>query len=317
MYRTTTANISTYLRAKGSAADRDALLLQSQLEPWSTTALRRRLVSDFGAAASEADPALVERPELMKRLVARYALEASAEASAEGSAGASADPLANDSLRTVEEGTETEAGATAVGVSAVSAEVSARIGAAAMAGAAMGAAVGAGGRVVVKVSGAPVGEAVLAALRVQLRLWVGGAYSSGVNRERPTILAESYMILRSPAEFLRKPGSMQAQKAATKLKKYQCLWDLARQAMLEVDPDFADRYTALAVTNGFQGSPHIDKQNIGPFYGLALGSFTEGQGGIMVECSARVVAHVNTRNRLGKVDGRYPHWLITAILYAH
>ena len=44
-----------------------------------------------------------------------------------------------------------------------------------------------------------------------------------------------------------------------------------------------------------------------PFYGLALGSFTEGQGGIMVECSARVVAHVNTRNRLGKVDGRYPH----------
>jgi hypothetical protein len=154
------------------------------------------------------------------------------------------------------------------------------------------------------------------------------------------------MILRSPAEFLRKPGSMQAQKAAAKLKKHKRLWDLAQQAMFEVgwgegekerrrggvraairsshhgmfltsspllvaqvDPDFAAKYTAIAVTNGFQGSPHIDKQNIGPFYGLALGSFPEGQGGIMVECSARVVAQVNTRNRLGKVDGRYPHWV--------
>ena len=29
----------------------------------------------------------------------------------------------------------------------------------------------------------------------------------------------------------------------------------------------------------------------------------------MVECSARVVAHVNTKNRLGRVDGRYPHWV--------
>lgn len=59
--------------------------------------------------------------------------------------------------------------------------------------------------------------------------------------------------------------------------------------MLSVDPEFARKYTALAVTHGFQGSPHIDKQNIGPFYGLALGDFEEGTGGIMVECSARVV----------------------------
>ena len=52
-----------------------------------------------------------------------------------------------------------------------------------------------------------------------------------------------------------------------------------------------------------------DKQNVGPFYGLALGSFAEGEGGLCVECSARVVANINTRNRLGKVDGRYPHWV--------
>ena len=29
----------------------------------------------------------------------------------------------------------------------------------------------------------------------------------------------------------------------------------------------------------------------------------------MWEWSARVIAHVNTKNRLGKVDGRYPHWV--------
>jgi len=61
---------------------------------------------------------------------------------------------------------------------------------------------------------------------------------------------------------------------------------------------------ALAVTHNFIGSPHIDKQNKGPFYGLSMGNFRDGQGGIRVECSARVVGEMNTKNRLGKVDGR-------------
>jgi hypothetical protein len=67
----------------------------------------------------------------------------------------------------------------------------------------------------------------------------------------------------------------------------------AEKAMISVDPKFARTYAALAVTQGFQGSPHIDKQNIGPFYGLALGDFDEGTGGIRVECSARVVGMKN------------------------
>lgn len=28
-----------------------------------------------------------------------------------------------------------------------------------------------------------------------------------------------------------------------------------------------------------------------------------------VECSARVVAVVDTKNRLGRIDGRHPHWV--------
>ena len=31
--------------------------------------------------------------------------------------------------------------------------------------------------------------------------------------------------------------------------------------------------------------------------------------GICVECSARVVAVVNTKHQFGRVDGRYPHWV--------
>lgn len=61
-------------------------------------------------------------------------------------------------------------------------------------------------------------------------------------------------------------------------------------------------FSALAVTYGFRGSPHIDKQNTGPFYGLALGNFSDTQGGICVEVNAFTVAHVQTKNCLAKVD---------------
>ena len=87
------------------------------------------------------------------------------------------------------------------------------------------------------------------------------------------------------------------------------LWNLALQAMQEVDAEFATRCSEIAVTFGFAGSPHIDRQNASPFYGLALGNFAEGTGCVTVECSPRVVAEVNTKNRLGRVDGRYPHWV--------
>ena len=87
-------------------------------------------------------------------------------------------------------------------------------------------------------------------------------------------------------------GSRRARLAAAKNGNNRRLWDLAAAAMAEVDPVFARRFTALAVTYDFRGSPHIDKQNIGPFYGLSLGEFPEGQGGIRVECTARQVAEV-------------------------
>jgi hypothetical protein len=119
------------------------------------------------------------------------------------------------------------------------------------------------------------------------------------------------MILRSPSEFEQKlhEGSRTAQPASDKFLQNASLWQVAHAAMVSVDSDFAGKFTGLAVTRGFRGSPHIDTSNIGPFYGLAVGDYAEGTGGIRVELDPMTVAEVNTKNRLGKVDGRYPHWV--------
>mmetsp|Transcript_2265 Transcript_2265/g.3347 ORF Transcript_2265/g.3347 Transcript_2265/m.3347 type:complete len:243 (+) Transcript_2265:266-994(+) len=172
---------------------------------------------------------------------------------------------------------------------------------------------GEGKRRVLRVDGIPVSRDVIDALLVELRAWKGDRRRGGSpnNRERPSIHAQSYMILRSPdvVSMQQQNSSRRATRTAKKLERNRNLWDLAQVAMQEVDPTFSEQCTELAVTYGFSGSPHIDKQNSGPFYGLSLGDFPEGQGGIRVECSARVVAEMNTRNRLGRVDGRYPHWV--------
>ena len=127
------------------------------------------------------------------------------------------------------------------------------------------------------------------------------------------------MILRAPDANDRKlegqvPDSAKlsrrAQRVAKKMQRNRKLWAMAIEAMRDVDPDFASRCTEVAVTFGFTGSPHIDKQNCGPFYGLALGEFAEGTGQVCVECSARVLAAVNTKNRLARIDGRHPHWVM-------
>lgn len=159
-------------------------------------------------------------------------------------------------------------------------------------------------RRVVKVAGTPVRPFLLEALLAELKVWE----ASHTINTRPSIAATNYMILRSPAEFSKK-DSKNASQAAAKIAQWQALWDLASTAIVEADPEFARSFTALAVTCGFSGSPHIDKQNTGPFYGLALGDFPAGEGALCVECDAMTVGSVDTKNCLGKVDGRYPHWV--------
>ena len=120
------------------------------------------------------------------------------------------------------------------------------------------------------------------------------------------------MILRSPTEVddkITRLGSRRAQAAQKKFQQNFSLWTVAKQAMAFVDPDFAEAFTGLAVTQNFRGSPHIDTTNIGPFYGLSTGTFDNGTGGIRVELDPMTICEVNTKDRLGRVDGRYPHWV--------
>ena len=219
---------------KTHAADRDAEDIASQLAPFSTGTLRRRLALVFGETT---DPDKVERGELMRRLLDHY---------------------------------ETH-----------------------------------GPRKVRHVAGTPVSDATCAELLHELEQWAAEEI-----RERPTIRAQQYMILSAPGAFpFSKKGKGKAKVAARKVAAHAKLWALARRAMEEVDPLYASKYTAVAFTKNFQGSPHIDTQNTGPFYGLALGDFSAGGGALCVECSAREVAHIDTRKCLGRADGRYPHWV--------
>lgn len=238
-----------------SAAERNEHLLRSQLEPWGTVHLRRRLVEDFGQEPT--DPEVINRAGVMKRLLKCYEEEGLM------------DKYGNAQRKRI------------------------------------------------YVEGTPVSENSIHKLLSLLRAWTDETGKVAKNRERPSIRASNYMILRSDkmeknsneGVLLTDRASRRANRKAKKLLTYKKLWDLALSTLKEVDSTFAERCTEIAVTYGFQGSPHIDKQNCGPFYGLALGDFPEGQGGICVESSARVIAVVNTKNRLGRVDGRYPHFV--------
>uniref|UniRef100_A0A7S2L9F4 Uncharacterized protein n=1 Tax=Skeletonema marinoi TaxID=267567 RepID=A0A7S2L9F4_9STRA len=243
-----------------SAAVRNPALLRSQLEPWGTVNLRRRLVRDFGQEPTH--PKLVDRAGVMNQLLQCYKDEGLLH-------------CADDDVDLNN---------------------------------------GVGQRQTVVVDGVPVRKELLDEILTELQDWRGNNKRGGSsnNRERPSIKAESYMILCAPPPATSpdsKEVSRRERRRNKKMEGNRKLWDLALQAMKEIDPEFAARCSEIAVTYRFIGSPHIDRQNSSHFYGLSLGNFAEGTGCVAVEMSPRVVAEVNTKNRLGKVDGRYPHWV--------
>ena len=248
-----------------SPALRDPILLRSQLECWSTTKLRRRLVADFG---QEPLPENCGRSVIMDQLLTLYAKEKSSDGNT-----TSYDDEDKNKDEVVVVNPQRQRGR----------------------------------RKIIRTSGILIkDESLLDNLLLALTEWKNGWTNK--NNERTAIDAENYMILTSPASW-ENLGRNKHQKAEAKLNANITIWKLAKQVMESVDEEFAEKYTALAVTHNFIGSPHIDRQNVGPFYGLSLGDFDDGTGGIMVECTARIVAHNNTKNRVAKCDGRFPHWV--------
>lgn len=257
-----------------SPGERDASLLRSQLEPWSTSAMRRRLCDSFGIDGDLDD---TDREVIFKLLLDAY------------------DTKGPRSLRKVP-----------------------------------------------GIALPPHSEPLLDELLEELR---GTVFPTGEKRERLTVNAQGYIVLRRPLLAAEenadnneeppqegvpvartvhqhgtrperpvprmKPGveklGWKQRTQAAKTQKYQRIWDLAYSLVQSVDPDFAERYNAVAITKNFVGSPHVDIENIGPFYGISVGNF-EG-GGICVENTPFEVAQVDTRRRFGYVDGRFPHWV--------
>ena len=181
---------------KFSACDRDATLLQSQLEPLSTPQLVKRLERTFGVSLDRETEQAYNRDYVMTSLLQCYERH--------------------------------------------------------------------GPREIRKEKGIPIPEHKLQSLLKLLKEvnW------PRTTRERPKIRAEHYIILQKPGSG--KEDSVRTKKETAKLMKYKKLFDLAVETLADVDPVFAQRFTALAVTHNFVGSPHIDTLNVGPFYGLSL-----------------------------------------------
>lgn len=82
------------------------------------------------------------------------------------------------------------------------------------------------------------------------------------------------------------------------------LWDLCRSLIYSVVPDAC--YTALAVTQAFSGSPHVDAHDTTHQHVVALGNF---QGGELCADHGSSVVRIDCKNRLGRLDGRNVHWV--------
>jgi len=90
---------------------------------------------------------------------------------------------------------------------------------------------------------------------------------------------------RGPSRFNRKFPTL-----LTKLRKMMRLWH----------PEF--KYTTIQVNKNFSSKPHVDKNNMGPSYGIAMGDFTGGD--LYIEGKKH-----NIKNKLLKFDGTLGHWV--------
>lgn len=114
------------------------------------------------------------------------------------------------------------------------------------------AAEGAAGRMEREVAGLVVPAGLAAELLAVLRQtdWVS------LPRERPTVKADGYLILRRPPAEPAKTAA--GRKEAEKLKSHGALWRLAVDAIEQADSVYAGGFSAIAVSKGFVGSPHVD-----------------------------------------------------------
>ena len=83
-------------------------------------------------------------------------------------------------------------------------------------------------------------------------------------------------------------------------KEFPMLFYVLKKLMHSIDPEFT--YTTIQVNKNVISRPHVDKNNVGPSYIIALGDFTGGN--LVIEG----VEH-NIKNSPLQFDGRLGHWI--------
>jgi hypothetical protein len=82
-------------------------------------------------------------------------------------------------------------------------------------------------------------------------------------------------------------------------KKNKELLESLHELMASHDPEF--KYTSIQVNKNVNSRPHVDKNNVGLSYIIALGDFTGGS--LVIEGKPR-----NIKNDFYFFDGRLGHW---------
>eukprot|EP00930_Biecheleria_cincta_P049070 TRINITY_DN34320_c0_g1_i1.p1 TRINITY_DN34320_c0_g1~~TRINITY_DN34320_c0_g1_i1.p1 ORF type:complete len:637 (+),score=79.24 TRINITY_DN34320_c0_g1_i1:112-2022(+) len=122
---------------------------------------------------------------------------------------------------------------------------------------------------------------------------------------RPQVNAGGYIVLKRPYELSAPPRWHERDQRAVRRR----VWALAEALLRTVSSKAASfEFTAIAVSKNFQGSPHVDKNDMSVQYALSLGSFEDG-GELCVEETPFLVRAFDTHNRFVCVDGRFPHWV--------
>ena len=98
--------------------------------------------------------------------------------------------------------------------------------------------------------------------------------------------------------------------AGNKVRERARVWSLSEEVLrtffLE---EHCPEYDSLAITSDFRGSPHVDKKDTSHQYVLALGDFEGGELCVEAGEGGEKVLAVDVKNRLGRIDGRAPHWV--------
>lgn len=86
-------------------------------------------------------------------------------------------------------------------------------------------------------------------------------------------------------------------------KKFPELFRTLKKLMKEYDPDF--KFTTIQVNKNIVSPPHVDKNNVGPSYIIALGDYDSKNGGKLVIEGKEY----NIKNRFKKFNGTLGHWV--------